>query len=818
MSVLLDATLRGTVVLVLAWIAGLALRRRPAAARHLVWATACIALLALPLLDNVLPHWVMVAPTEIVVPASQLETQGVLVAPALADASSALHEAQPGAVVNPAPVPVAARTIVVLPVEPSGLDRSWVVLGLWSVGVVVLLMPVPLGWLSLWRLRRRCRPLCDERTTVLLHNAIRDMGLRRPVTLLASTERVMPMTWGYWRPRIVLPAQATAWPAETLRSVLLHELAHVRRGDCVTQLVAHLARALYWFHPLAWLALTQLRREQEQACDDAVLNAGTEAPGYAELLLILRIGFRPAVAVAPVALAMRRAGGIERRLIAILDAGRDRRPLTRRQTGIALLVGLVLLLPLAVCSLSAPPAVSAAEMEDEPPPGSPVEPARRLADVRAKLREHYVAPVDEGRVVEGAIKGMIEALDDPYSEYFTAEKASELERQTQGVLTGIGAQLHMDNGQLMIVTPLEDSPAFKAGLRPGDAILTIDGQPAKGLKLMDAVKRILGRAGTTVKLRVRHEGGEEVDVAVTRAQLRMPSVRGFRRDAEGRWEYDIDPAHHIGYVAIMQFSAATPAELRTALQGRTYNGLILDLRTCPGGLLSAAVEVAQMFLKQGVIVTIKGKNNEQQVYRANGKETLGDFPLLVLVNDQTASAGEIVAAALQDNGRATLLGTRTNGKGSVQQLIKLGDDQGTLKLTTAYHYRPSGRNIQKRPGEEMWGVDPADGYYVPMTMQQLKEMQRLLMERSLVGKNPVAGTDGALTPERVEGDYADPQLAAALKTMVAKLITGEFIKVGQTNAAQAAQLHRRDEIRQRRESLLKDLEKVEKELQEVEKK
>src|SRR5207244_5051905 len=210
--------------------------------------------------------------------------------------------------------------------------------------------------------------------------------------------------------------------------------------------------------------------------------------------------------------------------------------------------------------------------------------------------------------------------------------------------------------------------------------------------------------------------------------------------------------------------------------------LVLDLRFCPGGLLSQAIEVCRMFLNQGTILTTKGPGKADNTFKADGTGYLGDFPLVIMLNDQTASAGEIVAGALRDHNRALLIGTRSYGKGSVQAIVKL-DEGGFLKLTTAYHYLPSGRNIQKRPGEKAWGVDPTDGYYIPLSRAQTEALQKNMTQRGLIGLNadePKA--QARVTPKLIEKKHADPQLGAALRTMVAKLTGGDFIKVGKDNA------------------------------------
>ena len=213
-----------------------------------------------------------------------------------------------------------------------------------------------------------------------------------------------------------------------------------------------------------------------------------------------------------------------------------------------------------------------------------------------------------------------------------------------------------------------------------------------------------------------------------------------------------------------------------------------------------------------MLLTIKGAEKKESVFRADGKDTVGDFPLVVLVNEQTASSAEILAGALHDHNRGKLLGTRTFGKASVQSLIKL-DDGAAIRVTTAYYYLPSGRTIHKRPGETTWGVDPEDGYYLPLTKAQSETLLKLQAERSYIrpDKDGQAAAPAQLTPKILEEQYSDPQLAAAQRTLLAKLTSGEFLKVGQANPKYDNPA-RLETLRQQREALLKDLQKLEEEI------
>jgi carboxyl-terminal processing protease len=822
---LLDAALKGTVVLAVACAAALALRRASAAARHLVWVSAVFSLAALPVLGLLLPRWHLPA----------VGSQGERAEPRAAAVNTA-----PGVLprshhfIQEPPVPPAAELVAshgpALPQEsrteqpatppqaalaaaPSPGGWGWAVI-VWTAGAVLAWAWIAAGCLSLWWLRRGCRPVTDGPAMALIEELTVALGIRRRVRLVRSDRRAIPMTWGMFRPVVLLPAAADGWTTERLRVVLLHELAHVRRWDCVTQLLAHLVRGLYWFHPLAWFAVARLRAERELACDDSVLHAGAGAADYAEHLLAVTAGLPPSYFGSPVALGMGRAANLRHRLTTVLDAERDHRPVRRRGIALAVLLSLGLLLPLAGAAVqpqpTPPPPDGDGPKEKQP---APQDSLKQIDEVRKKLLEHYVAPVNQQRLAQDAIKGMLKALEDPYTTYIPTEEFGQLDAQMKAALTGIGAQLGIVRGRLTVITPLEDSPAFKAGVRPGDIIEAIDGKPTAGITIQEAIKRILGPRGAVVKLKVIHTDGAVAELPITRTEIRFSSVAGFHRGDDDRWQLMLDDKNKIAYLRILQFSPRTGQEVRAALESLLKDGmkgLILDLRACPGGFLEQAVAVCRLFLSKGTILTTRGPNKQETSWKANGKDTLGDFPLVVLVNEQTASAAEIVAGALRDHERAVLVGTRTFGKGSVQMLVELKEG-GALKVTTAYHYLPSGRNIQKRPGEKVWGVDPNDGFYLPLTAKQTEAMRLDAAQRNLVGlkKEERPKWPARLTPKIIEEQHADPQLAAALRTMTARLTGGEFIKVGQPGAVAQDHALRLEEMRQRRETLQRDLQQLE---------
>jgi carboxyl-terminal processing protease len=832
----IEIWIKAAIVFALAGTAVMLLRQRASAAlRHWIWLLAIAVSLTLPFVSLFVSGWtipVSVSRSEGTYPReaeteplrlAELGSFGVAseaaaieiptnAAGAITEASIAAAE-QPGAAITES---APARSI----------DWGTVVIAVYAAGFLLSLLPVGLGALSLRRLARTCQRVSDDRRLSTFKDLRQRLSLHRAISLIESDRRAIPMTWGLAHPVVLLPKESIRWPSERLRAALLHELAHVRRFDCLTQVVAQLARAVYWANPLAWLAVRGLRQEQERACDDCVLQAGMPASDYAGHLLSIaqsRCGqWTPAVA-----LAMARSRRIESRLKSILDKTSNHRSLSRRQTVAAAVVTFGLLAPLACVSAQveeAQAADQATAKEDSKGETKSETPAtsERLTQLREILAEQYVTRPNDEQVIRGAIQGMVQSLGDPYSEFLTSEKLAELETHIGGKLTGIGAQLEMRQEQLTVVTPLEGSPAFKAGVKAGDAILEINGEPTGELKIADAVKRIVGEAGSEVKLKLRRASGEIADVTVVRGPIVLRSIRGFQRGKDHRWQWLLSSEYKIGYIGVDHLASGTPKEISEAIDELKKNGLaglILDLRFSPGGLLQSAHETAELFISEGTVVTIRGRNGEEQVFKSDGKKRLGDFPMVVLINEHTASATEILAGALKDNGRGMMVGTRTFGKGSVQSLVKLADGSGALRLTTAFYHVPSGRNIDRRPGERDWGVDPTDGFFIPLSAEQTEQLQRRRREREIIAGDDSADRAAAreLTAEAIAKEHADPQLAAALRTMITKITFGEFEKVGKS--AEAAQQYavRRDEINRRREGLLKNIQELDRELSSFEK-
>jgi len=318
--------------------------------------------------------------------------------------------------------------------------------------------------------------------------------------------------------------------------------------------------------------------------------------------------------------------------------------------------------------------------------GEPYEELKVFAEVLAQVKQHYVEERKTQDLVRSAIRGMLAGLD-PHSSYMTPDMYKEMQVETKGEFGGLGIQIGMKNSHLTVIAPIEDTPAFAAGIQAGDIITEVDGSPTKDLTLMEAVQHMRGAKGTSVTLTVQREGANgPLKFTLVRDTIKIKSVRKKILD------------DHIGYVRISQFQEATADDLSDALstlEEKHIQGLLLDLRNNPGGLLTAAVGVSEQFLEPGkLIVSIKGRTGGQDEFRARSTEGIHTFPMIILVNQGSASASEIVAAAMKDWGKAVILGTTTFGKGSVQTILPLSDGSG-LRLTTAKYYTPKGKSIHK---------------------------------------------------------------------------------------------------------------------------
>jgi carboxyl-terminal processing protease len=386
-----------------------------------------------------------------------------------------------------------------------------------------------------------------------------------------------------------------------------------------------------------------------------------------------------------------------------------------------------------------------------------------LTEVLDLIEHRALEPVSGSDLFAGAMEGMTGKLDE-YSGYIAPEPYQEFQETMDQEFGGVGIEVMQDPGtkQLLVTSPLAGTPAYDAGIRAGDKILRINGQTTQGMSLQETVRRMRGKKGEPVTLTVLHEGAQKPeDVSIVRAVIHVDSVLGDTRNGDGSWNYFLAGSDHIGYLRINSFGEKTAEETGEALKGLSkqgMRGLILDLRDNPGGLVDAAVKVCDLFIDSGVIVTTRSRGGEIcHTYSATTTGLYTKVPLAVLVNKYSASASEIVAACLQDYHRAVIVGQRTWGKGTVQEVIDLDEGQGALKLTTASYWRPSGRNIHraKDAGDsDAWGVLPSPGYEVVVAGAELGDWVRWRRRRDLSKAGADADHHGEKAPPFVDRPLA----------------------------------------------------------------
>ncbi|MFD1695634.1 S41 family peptidase [Roseibium aestuarii] len=400
-----------------------------------------------------------------------------------------------------------------------------------------------------------------------------------------------------------------------------------------------------------------------------------------------------------------------------------------------------------------------------------------FGDIFERVRSDYVEVPDDAQLIENAINGMLTSLD-PHSSYLSPKNFRDMQVQTRGEFGGLGIEVTMEDGLVKVVSPIDDTPAFRAGVLAGDLIAEIDGEQVQGLTLKDAVEKMRGPVGTDIIISVIREGADApIELTITRDVIRIRSVR---------WREEDD----VGYIRVSQFNEQTMdgvsqaiEEITSKIDGDKLKGYIVDLRNNPGGLLDQAIAVSDAFLERGEIVSTRGRNAEEtQRYNARSGDLAEGKPVIVLVNGGSASASEIVAGALQDHRRATVLGTRSFGKGSVQTIIPLGAN-GAIRLTTARYYTPSGVSIQAK------GIVP--------DIESLQELPEELKGKTTETRGE-AGLRGHLEAEGEEGEGsgsqayvpADPkddtQLNLALDLLRGKKVDSAFPPIG-AKAANSAQ-------------------------------
>jgi Periplasmic protease len=360
---------------------------------------------------------------------------------------------------------------------------------------------------------------------------------------------------------------------------------------------------------------------------------------------------------------------------------------------------------------------------------------RMFTDVLRIIKQNYVEQVSTKDLIYGALNGMTKSLD-PFSSFFTPKQYESFRQETEGEFGGVGIEIGMEKGRPIVISPIEGTPAFRAGIKPGDVILEINGEDTSNMSLTDVVQRIRGKVGTKVQLTIYRKGMEKpMKIELERALIKIESVR---------WTTLGD----VGYIKLSQFNENVSVQVERALKELTsqrVKGIILDLRNDPGGLLSEAVNVADLFLPEGkLVVYTRSRSGETQKYFARRKPVVpDDLPVIVLINKGSASASEIVAGALQDYKRAVILGEKSFGKASVQNIIPL-EDGSALKLTVAYYYTPLGRLIHNR------GIVP--DVQVAMDEKQEEALQEAIRQKKLEGKSGLI-----LIPEM------DPQLSKAIE-------------------------------------------------------
>ncbi|MFQ5962847.1 MAG: S41 family peptidase [Candidatus Scalinduaceae bacterium] len=368
-----------------------------------------------------------------------------------------------------------------------------------------------------------------------------------------------------------------------------------------------------------------------------------------------------------------------------------------------------------------------------------------------EIQNKYVDKVGLEELLKNAYEGMLAGLD-PYSQYVDSENLEELKIETEGEFNGLGIEVVIKDGILTVLTPIVDSPAFRAGVLIGDKIIKIDDESTRNISIREAVKMLRDKPHTKVKITVVHEGeNEPVDITIERANIHIKSVRGAKI---------VDKESKIGYIAVSSFQENTINDMDSVIKDLRKQGLeslVLDLRFNPGGLLNIAVDMADRFIKKGVIVTTKGRHKSQDhKYKAHRSRTYPKFPLIILVNNGSASASEIVAGAIKDHKRGLLLGTKTFGKGSVQSLIPIENRNSALKMTTARYYTPSGIQIDKT------GIEP--DIKVDLTKAEVKELYTYL---SRINAKDIRTDNGQefYNDSKNKARFVDVQLSRAIDVL-----------------------------------------------------
>jgi carboxyl-terminal processing protease len=653
----------------------------------------------------------------------------------------------------------------------SAVTWEVLALALWAVGSLIIAT-------ILLRRVLRIRPLLSaaRNTDTWLQQEViawcRQFGVRAPVCVVS--ERVSsPFLWCLGRVRLVWPvALAQQQRHERARPILVHELAHLKRRDHWTAWIELAALVIWWWNPLLWFVRRQLKTASEMACDAWVVELLPDhRRAYAESLVEFsrrtRTNTQFTIGTVGADTGSRRA--FEQRLELIMN-GQFPARFSKRTMILGILLGLISLPafstePETQATGTTPASssqtdgtttddadgspvaqVAASDAENAEQPESTVS----LNEVLEQIADNYYGEVDRRELERAAIEAILSSLD-ANSQLLSREELNDARVAVEGELCGVGIAFQIDaDTELPTVThPIRHSPAQLAGIRSGDVIVSIDGESTNGLDLKEILDRIRGPRGSAVTLRIRN-GDETRNVQILRDNLSISNVEPWLLPTTGAEDYWINQTAKVGYVRIPAFTKQTASQLRQVLadlSSEGISGLALDLRNCPGGLLTAATEVADMFIDDGVILTSHGRGDSDTLtFRATSDGTYLDLRLAVLVNGYTASAAEIVAACLQDHDRAAIVGEQTFGRGTVQSLFPLKDG-GALKLTTAIWLRPDGRLLQRNEDDHNGGVTPNSRFRVQLNERERQRLEELQQRRA--------------QGEAVEPDD-DPQLKVAL--------------------------------------------------------
>lgn len=575
------------------------------------------------------------------------------------------------------------------------------------------------------------------------------LGIAKPRVIVSSHTRT-PFVWCLPTPTLVWPERLSemSLSVERCRGIVIHELAHIRRRDNWVTWAELAAKSIWWWNPIAWYVRWRLRDSADLACDAWVVELQPSLRGEYANALIDICENETAGTVAALALGVQPDSHrtFERRLKMIMS---EKRLAGRTVLG-WMFVGIVFALAMPGIawdeSKQQPKADGngltnerVTEAPDETAAPKPAA-ARKLRSVKTlrglfddvldRIDQTYVDEVDKKELAAAAIDAMLKGLD----EYSALLSREEMENLTYSLdqMVGVGMALMVEEGQIMVKHLVPNSPASQTDIKPGQIIAEINGEPLdrvdESARLGVALRKIRGKSGDPVTLGIRDVDSDEIKpVRIVRAPLNLSPVHRFTRSS-----FMADEEHKIGYFRIASFTKRTSVDAQVALRDLKKQGvraLIIDLRSCPGGLLTEAVSLSDLFVNTGIIVTVSSRNDGETDYKAHAERTHGDIPIAILADRHTASAAEIFAACLQDHDRATVIGESTFGKGTVQSIFPLKSG-AALKLTTAKFLRPNGASLQR--ADDRGGVQPNEGFEVKLSDDEQQQLAKVLHQRSSI--------------------------------------------------------------------------------------